>query len=141
MRDVAQWMKSVEDRFANLDRRIKTIGSRFPDTDWLVVGSGVGGAPNFRATSGWVNYGGGFTVARFRRLNGMVITQGLVASGSGTIFTYPAGFLPLGGTLIFDAHAGGAEGRVDVDLAGNLTLVGGANSYVSLGNVIFPAEA
>ncbi|MFF9565722.1 hypothetical protein ACF1AJ_20405 [Leifsonia sp. NPDC014704] len=67
----------------------------FDDTGWILVGSG-GTAPAFQ--SNWVNFGGSYQLARFRRLNGIVYVQGAIKGGqtSGTfpIFTLPAGFRP-----------------------------------------------
>lgn len=100
------------------------------DTDWI----------NATLNVGWENYGGGFTVARYRRLSGIVYLQGLVRFGSGVIFQLQDGFKPSGGTLIFDVDDAGSNSRIDVDSNGNVTFNSGNNAYVSLTQIQFPAD-
>jgi microcystin-dependent protein len=90
----------------------------------------------------WVNYSNGYALARYRKQRGVVYLQGLVAGGTSIIFNLPAGFRPVGGTLIFTVtSAASTPSRVDVDVAGNVTFLVGNNGYVSLAGISFPAEA
>ena len=106
--------------------------AEFPDVPWTNV---------TLFYNSWVNYGGGFTVARYCRRGGVVYLQGLVRLGNaGTIFHVPAGFKPSAGTLIFGPADAGTGARIDVDTAGNVVFGGGNNAFVSLAGISYPAE-
>jgi len=81
----------------------------------------------------WVNYGGGWQGARYIKDDtGTVFIEGLVAAGTGTVFTLAAGYRPLN-SLIFSTVANNAFARMDVTTAGLVQWnTGGTNAYVSL---------
>lgn len=119
------------------------------DTKWTFCIDAPGGLKN-----SWTEYDNTGTWGRpcFRKLsNGQVELRGLVKCGGpgGIIFTLPPGYRlgPLsGGALVF-VVMGGTNGavRIDLDLAGNVTLNGGAavasGNFVSLAGIQFYAEA
>ena len=91
--------------------------------------------------SGWVDYGAGWPVGRYRKFGDVVTVSGLVKRTSGsaaTIATLPVGYRPLSGTsrmfttLIADTSERAI--RIDVDSSGNITLNGpnATVSYVSI---------
>lgn len=95
--------------------------------------------------NGWVNFGGnGYsgtpynTAAYTRTSSGLVALKGLVASGSGTIFTLPAGYRPTE-QLVFLTVAGSdtTAGRVDILPDGTVSLQVGGSGYVSLSSIRF----
>ena len=89
----------------------------------------------------WVNYSTGWRTARYRRVDGLVIIEGLVRSGTGTIFTLPVGYRPLENLLF--AVDGDTQVHKRVDVNGDGTVVfngpGGAPGYMGI-NCIFYAE-
>jgi hypothetical protein len=100
-------------------------------TTGTAVTTNVWQTPTLAGT--WTNYGGGWQSARYIKDDtGTVFIEGLVAGGTGTVFTLAAGYRPLN-SLIFTAIANNALGRLDV--ANNGTVVwntGGTNAFVSL---------
>lgn len=93
-----------------------------------------------------VNYGAGYEAAGYCRRNGTVQLKGLLNSITiGVLFTLPVGFRPLSGTKIFMVQMGTAPqvGRVDVLTTGSVTCAAPAvaGTWLSLENVIFPADA
>lgn len=56
------------------------------DTGWI----------NATLTSGWVNFGGAYRTAQYRRKAGIVYLRGEIKSGTtfGTVLTLPVGFRP-----------------------------------------------
>lgn len=91
---------------------------------------------------GWVNYGSGYTNTRFRKSNGMVYIQGLIANGTmgSAAFVLPEGCRPSNGTMIFGTNGSAGAHRTDIDSAGNVVPNGGTNNYHSLSGISFPAE-
>lgn len=92
--------------------------------------------------NGWVNYNAGYANARYRKYNGKVIIQGLIANGSinSIAFTLPEGYRPNNGTLIFGTFGSAGGQRIDVDTAGNVVVSGGSNGFVSLSGIEFSVE-
>lgn len=92
--------------------------------------------------NGWVNYGGTFAPARYRRKAGIVYVQGLIMNGTiGSAvasFVLPAGYRPAA-TLIFASSGSGGLTRTDVDTNGNIFMNSGANGYWPI-NMVFPAD-
>lgn len=113
--------------------------------------------------NGWINYGSGFSDAKYMRKNGIVYLKGLIKSGTvGTatpFFTLPVGYRPAdqklfaalnGGVVSGAASAGTAHthttantaARVNVMPSGQVNLEGtGTNVFVSLDGISYPAEA
>lgn len=82
--------------------------------------------------NGWVNFAG--QPARFTILEtGQVHLEGGVASGtlSTAAFTLPVGYRP-GQQCNFLVESNGGLGRLTVAAAGNVTLFGASNVYMSL---------
>lgn len=118
--------------------------------------------------NGWVPESGttGYGVAGYRKIDGVVYCRGLVENGTdGAIFNLPSGFRPsashtcpaimnshMNTTVLSSAGVGHAHisyrtqvgGRLDLYSNGNVSYnsfgVFG-NGYVSLCNVMFPADA
>lgn len=91
--------------------------------------------------NGWANFGGAFQVARYRKINGVVYVQGLIAGGTlpSDAFQLPAGFRP-SATLMFDSNSNGAAGRLEITAAGVVTPTSGSNIWFSI-CLSFPADA
>lgn len=83
--------------------------------------------------SPWTNYGGGWQPARYNRdAMGTVFVEGLVAGGTGTVFTLPVGFRPAQ-NLIFSTVANQAFARLDVGGNGDVVWnTGGTSAFVSI---------
>lgn len=90
----------------------------------------------------WVNFGGGYSAARYRRLNGVVYVTGLIKSGTvspgSTIGTLPAGFRPASQLPKIVPISTGA-GSVDITSAG-LILAGAVSATSTALEFSFPAE-
>lgn len=68
----------------------------------------------------WTNYGGGYAPARYRRVNGIVYIEGLIAglnSGGYLIFTMPEGYRPA--MTIYSATTTGTQGEASNKLYGS----------------------
>lgn len=116
------------------------------ETGWHNVGGS--GEPAFQ--NGWTNYPA-WTPARFRKVGGIVIVQGLVQHLAGNVagsvvFTLPAGYRPLNYILFSASSANGAtevNTRTDVGPDGSVYLgstFASGSGYHSLSGVSFPAE-
>jgi hypothetical protein len=82
----------------------------------------------------WTNYGSGFYDVQYRKTaNGHVQLRGLVGGGSvnTTIFTLPTGYRPLKRALLSTISNTGVA-RVDVHTTGNVDLISGGTTFVSL---------
>lgn len=64
--------------------------------------------------NGWVNYGGVYSVAKYRRIGELVVISGLVKSGSGPIFVLPAGFRPTGNLHFPAMNSTGGAAQIGV---------------------------
>lgn len=115
------------------------------DTAWHVVGAA--GEPGF--LNGWVNYGGEWETAGFRKdANGYVHIKGLVKAGTinAAVFTLPPGYRPAAGVHLM-SFSGAAPGGIRIiganntaGAAGNVILGDpGTNGWFSI-NVSFLAE-
>jgi hypothetical protein len=116
---------------------------------WHLIGAA--GEPAFQ--NSWTNYGGTWGPARFKKIGGEVILQGLVAGGTnGAVgFTLPAGYRP-GYDELFEGRNGrfagaggtGYEGasRKNVLTTGAVVLnaENAYNTYVTLNGIRFVAE-
>lgn len=94
-------------------------------------------APSF--LNSWVNFGGVYQVAQYRKINDMVYVRGLVKSGTITadMFVLPVGFRPPAG-LILPTVAGNGSlndvGYLEIATTGGIKYFGttGYTAYVSL---------
>lgn len=105
---------------------------------------GETGEPAFQ--NSWVNYGGSYQVAGFRKQGKIVSLTGLVKDGSMTngdaIFTLPVGYRP-GAALHFMTLSNEAsiyDGTIVVKTTGEVCFRSGLNGYFSLDNVTFIIE-
>lgn len=104
--------------------QIERVGHRHVDTGWI--------APTF--LNGWVDYGPGFQVAQYRRVDDVVSIRGLIKDGSLGVsaFDLPAGFRPPA-RLIFAVDTGTyAHGRVDIGTSGQVFIIAGSTANVSI---------
>lgn len=105
------------------------------DTGWLT--------PVFQ--NGWVDYGGQWVPAGYRRISGVVFLRGLIKSGTipGDAFTVPVGFRV---AINEDRHIGAfsntALGGVRVYSDGRVRIGDpGSNAWFSLDGVYWVADA
>lgn len=92
----------------------------------------VGGSGEPAFENSWANYGSSYVVARFRKdAGGFVHIQGMVASGSGTVFTLPAGYRPDTKTR-FNAQGNSGLGQTDIDTDGTVDYIAGGNTWFLL---------
>jgi hypothetical protein len=91
----------------------------------------------------WVDYGGGFQPVEYRKVGDRVEMRGLAKSGSGTVFTLPAGFRPGSQEIFACDAASNTHARVDVDTSGNVIYQGGGTgaTYLSLSGISFSTTA
>ncbi len=98
----------------------------------------VGGTNEPAFANSWVNFGGVYAPARFRRdINGWVTVEGLVKSGTvgTTVFTLPAGYRPATNCNIYQPVVNnGALGVVEFQDGGAVIhQSGGSNVHLGLG--------
>lgn len=89
----------------------------------------------------WVNYGGVYAKASYRRDPfGNVMLSGLIKNGTtapGTVLaTLPQGARP-SGTELFIVQTAATHGRVDINNLGQIVLVSGSASHLSLSGISF----
>lgn len=100
---------------------------------------------NVTLTNGWVNYGGTWPLAQYKRERGWVEWQGFVKNGAGgAIGSVPSGYWP--DTIRENGMTcnGPATGIVRVSQTGVLSLYsygGGSNGWVSLNQIRYEASA
>lgn len=102
-------------------------------------------------TNGWANYGGYATAGFTRTISNFVGLKGLIRSGTVgyysnnayAVCTLPVGFRPAYRAIFnvasYDASKtnGRGWGRVDIDVDGTVSVVGGSNVWTSLDGIIF----
>lgn len=95
--------------------------------------------------NGWVNYGGGHTLAGYRKIGGVVYLRGLIKFGTATastvLFVLPVGYRPdatMHGINVTSAADG--QGSYNIYANGDVTIRSGANTYFSLDGIAFPAD-
>ncbi len=86
--------------------------------------------------NGWQNYAGGWSNLQYTKAaDGVVTIRGLIksgtATGTNTIATLPAGYLPPGQEL-FATPSNEAFGRVDISTSGNILFVAGSNIWFAV---------
>lgn len=93
----------------------------------------------------WINTGGVYALARYRKdKHGVVWLQGRIQGGtttSGTLlFTLPAGYRPiskLSFTVVTNNTSADQVGQIDIDTTGNVYLIVGYNTYLTLDQIAF----
>jgi hypothetical protein len=88
--------------------------------------------------AGWSNtFGAPFPTVQFTKdTSGTVRVKGTVTGGAGTIFTLPVGSRPVD-SMLFPTWANGALGRLQIDSAGNVSLLSGTATSVDLSPIAF----
>ena len=87
----------------------------------------------------WVDYGGAYEGAQYyKTADGVVHLEGLVKSGSGTIFTLDSGYRPAADHM-FSVVGNNAFARIEVLSSGVVSFTTGANNYVQLSGINFLA--
>ena len=92
--------------------------------------------------NGWVNFGAAQVAGYWLDALGVVHLRGLIKSGTvnTVIFTLPAGYRPTALSLFSVVSNTGAAlvaSRLDVATTGDVTLVTGGNTFLSLDGVSF----
>jgi hypothetical protein len=158
--EVAAYAAKVGNRRSGLDSvRTGLIGAdvwdglEFYSTDtaitWLYKGpSGSGAWVQTAGDTGWiaatlvnswVNFGGAYMVAQYRRRNGIVQVEGLVSGGASvpgqTVFTLPAGFRPAAYIVRPVSIPGTATANIELGPVGNIVqgATGLSGTRTSLG--------
>lgn len=112
-----EWVRSVETRLDEL--------SRAQQYRWVTA----------TLLNSWANYGGGWEVARYTKVGGVVHLQGLVAGGTmGTIvLTLPVGHRPAA-SLLKATICQNALGRINLAANGDVAFEAslGTNGFCSL---------
>ena len=81
----------------------------------------------------WVAYGTPFQAPRYRKTaSGIVYIEGLVKSGSGTIFTLPVGYRPAASQLFATMTYNKTIGRLDVGSDGVVAMGSGSSDYFAI---------
>jgi len=105
---------------------IKSGTTYFPDTGWLY--------PTFQ--NGWVNYDTYYGPTRYRRVNNIVMIEGLVKSGTigsnSSVFTLPAGFRPATRILSSTTTSPNAHARLEITPSGNVIPYTGSSTWYSV---------
>lgn len=114
---------------ANIAANLREVD---PTPEWIEVTS---------FANGWINYGGEYQVARYRKQSGWVYVQGLVKNGTapGNIFQLPPGYRP-NAQQIFPSVENNAYGRVDLYADGWISTVMTTSVFTSLSHIIFRAQ-
>lgn len=109
--------------------------------DTINVEGNIGEAwTNVTYTTGWVDFGGGFTGAQYKKVGDLIFLRGLCKRTSGvatTMFTLPVNYRP-SSSIIFAQLSNDALARVQVDTTGAVTMsFGTATSWVNLSGIVF----
>lgn len=91
--------------------------------------------------NGWVNNGGIYTTAQYTKSSdGLVSLKGLVRGGTATagtvIATLPFGYRP-DCRLLISTLSADASNRIDIDTGGNIVIMSGSSTWVSLDGITF----
>ena len=127
--ELAAKLISYERRIASLER-----AANGNSTPWTAV--------TFQ--NGWVNYGGVYQTAQYRRVGDIVYLRGFIAGGTinAAAFTLLAGFRPPA-YMHFSAVSAGAghDGLCYVEASGAVTPAFGSNTWFSLEGIFFSVTA
>lgn len=116
------------DRFA---RTIADLRARVADLERTRTGIVPWTAPTL--INSWVNYGGTYRTARYRKIGDRVEIEGLVKSGTigATVFTLPVGYRPPQ-DIPFGVHSNNAFGSLIVFASGAVYAQAGSNASFGL---------
>lgn len=117
---------------------IRDLRNRLEILERSVGGNGDWQTPTL--LNSWVNYNASIyqSAGYFRSGNGIIYLRGLIKSGSvpSTVFTLPSGYRP-NSTIVANVISNGAIGRVEIEADGDVNVVSGNNTYVSLDGISF----
>lgn len=116
-----------------LDTRLDAVELARTRTSWV----------NLTLLNSWLAYGGGYVTPRYRKVNGIVYIEGLLAVATligNHIATLPVGFRPPA-SVLFPVHTGEpwGLGRIDVYSDGRIVRESGNTNYVSISGIKFGA--
>lgn len=122
----------------------KGVGSSFLSMNTNYYPVGTTGWASLPLVNSWAWYGTFFSTPQYRKssVDNVVTIKGLIANGSGTIATLPAGagFRPKE-RLLFTTVAVGNYARIDITADGQIIFLAGAGTYwVSLDGISFVGE-
>lgn len=86
-------------------------------------------------SGGWVNVGGAFQTAQYRRIGNRVFLRGSISSGTGAAFTLPAGFRPLASNVF--PVINGSAGIMQVTITSAGVVTPSATATTNLGLIEF----
>ena len=98
-------------------------------TDWTALS----------LNTGWVNFGGSYQTAEYKKVGDLVFLRGLIARTSGTatlIGTLPSGYRPILNPLFIVATNTG-YGEIEINSPGQISWRTGGVGYLSLDGLIF----
>lgn len=101
-------------------------GGIFLGADWV----------SFTLVNSWVNYGGAYQVAQYRKIGDIVYLRGTIKSGASTACGLPVGCRPAA-TVQFVVPANGAYGQLVIDATGNILPAVGSNVSFGFDGVQF----
>jgi len=108
------------------------------------VGAGSWVTPTL--LNSWVDFGGAFATAQYRKDSfGVVHLKGLIKDGTTTsatvLFTLPTGHRPtLQRVFVTSTSTAGTSARVDVEADGDVSIQSGSATYLSLDGISFLAD-
>jgi hypothetical protein len=135
--DLGVLLRSAQARADALEARVAALEA---DIEWTAL----------PYAAGWGDYGGGFLAGKYAKFRGLVLLRGMVTKSGGApaaadvIATLPAGFRPIGASVLFGVATGATHtfGRIDVSTAGSIIWRAGSaveTDYVSLNGLYFDA--
>ncbi len=107
--------------------------------DWVLIPADFGIKSVTSFSNSWVNYGGNYEDAKYKKIGKVVYLQGLIKNGTSgkTAFTLPSGYRPAY-TKIFASVCPAGFAEVRVDSSGNvIPYCDAANGYVCLDGINF----
>lgn len=116
--------------FAALDTRTTALESATTPSAWT--------APTL--TNSWLNYGGGYQTAQYRKVGDIVYLRGSIGAGTlgSAAITLPAGFRP---PAQIQFEPSGTVDYIDVTTGGAVVPAGGSNTVASLDGIQFSVTA
>ena len=126
-------MDEFKDILLDIIRRLKAVEGLYTTPSVTYT------APTL--TNSWVNFGGAYdTAGYYRDMVGFVVLKGSVKDGttgsSNPIFTLPSGYRPAA-QLSFAVASNGAFGEIDIKSNGEVVVITGDNTSVSLDGIRF----
>lgn len=107
--------------------------SRIFNNNLSGAGTVVGSWQTPTLLNSWVQYGGGYSVPRYRKdVDGTVYIEAMITGGTaGTMFNLPAGYRP-SSHHIFNCYSAGGSYRLDVKSTGDVVMFGTITAWHSV---------